>query len=169
MIRKFFRVTVLIASLTFLLTSDAVACECGAGDPTGKALTAFDKAKIVIVGTVVDITQPSPERQAFDDQDISIRVETVYKGDVLPGVILPFGQGQKKDCLWHFGKEMIGKRFLLYLSKPTKDRPYRTTPEIEASDAPAKYYVSTCGRSEAIEKRADDLEWLNQTKSKNRK
>lgn len=169
MIRKLFRVTVLIASLTFLLTSDAVACECLARDRQASVSTAFERAETVIVGTVVDITLASPERQEFDDQDISVRVETVYKGQVLKAEILPFRQGQKTDCLWYFGKEMIGKRFLLYLSKPTKDRPYRTTPEIEASDAPAKYYVSTCGRSEAIEKRADDLEWLNQVKSKNRR
>lgn len=166
MIRKSFPVVTFIVSVLFLLTSEAAACECRAGDRTASASTAFEKAETVIVGTVVDITQPSPERQDCDDQNVSIRVETVYKGKGLSGVILPFGQAGGRDCLWYFSKEMIGKRFLLYLSKPTKARPYRTTPEIEASDAPAKYYVSTCGRSEAIEKAADQLEWLEKTKSK---
>lgn len=169
MVRKSFLVVALIVSVLFLLTSEAVACECRGGDRTASASNAFEKAETVIIGTVVDITQPSPQRQDFDDQNVSIRAETVYKGKERAGVILHFGQGQKTDCLWYFSKQMIGKRFLLYLSKPTKARPYRTTPEIEASDAPAKYYVSTCGRSEAIEKAADDLEWLNQVKSKNSK
>ncbi|MEO6654854.1 MAG: hypothetical protein ABIO36_02120 [Pyrinomonadaceae bacterium] len=147
--------------LTFISVRDVFACECWARDVQATVPEAFERAQNVITVTVVSISEPE---YFLDRQSIKMRVEKVYKGEVNAGDILTFGQAGGKDCLWYFTKESVGKSYLFYLGKPTKARPYKTNAEIEKSDAEAKYYVSTCGRSAAMEQAGNDISYLDKIK-----
>ena len=150
---------VVVLALFMLVPVPAIfACECSYKDMKATVSEAFEKAETVITVTVVSVSEPE---YFLDRQSIKMRVEKVYKGKVKAGEILAFWQGQKTDCLWYFSKENVGKSYLFYLDKLTKGRPYRTNEETEKSDAEAKYYVSTCGTSAAIEKAATDITFLD--------
>ena len=148
-----------LALLTFFAMPQAFACECTA--PAWKDRTVsyeMGKAETVITGIV--LSEPDPETQQ-EQRSIKVRVEKVYKGKVKAGEVLTIGQAGGKDCQWYFSKTNVGQTYLFYLTKPTKTLPYKTTDEIERSNAEPKYYVSTCGRSADIEKAAEDIAYLN--------
>jgi len=135
-------------------------CECSYKEMQAPVSEAYEKAETVITATVLSISELDP---LYDRETVKMRVERVCKGKVKAGEVLSFWQGMKADCLWGFTNENIGKSYLFYLGKPTKALPYRTNEEIEKSDAEAKYYVSTCGRSATIEKAASDITFLDNT------
>ncbi len=144
--------------LVMVSVQDIFGCECVAPARGNRAIShEFANAEMVITGTVIS----EPEmRVPFDQQSLKVRVEKIYKGKAKAGDRLTFGQGQKTDCYWYFNKEYVGKSYLFYLAKPTKARPYKTNEEIERSNAEARYYVSTCGRSAEIEEATDDVAYL---------
>ena len=151
-----------VLALLMLVSVPAVfGCECSYKDMKASVSEAFEKATTVITVTVVSVSEPE---YLLDHQSIKMRVEKVYKGKVKAGEVLSFWQGMKADCLWGFTTENIGKSYLFYLGKPTKALPYRTNEEIEKSDAEAKFYVSTCSTSAAIEKAGGDIIFLDNLK-----
>ena len=158
--------TILIVTLfMFVFAQGVFACECPA--PSGKARAIsdeFERAATVIKAIVVW----GPDQTEWNEQQsIKMRVEKVYKGKVKVDEILTFGQSGGRDCLWYFRKEDVGQRYLFYLDKPTKARPHKVNDEIEKSNAEAKYYVSTCGRSAAIDQAASDIAFLDKVRGPN--
>lgn len=161
----FIKITLSVFALAFLLlipVQIVFACECRA--PAGnnrKVSDEFEQSETVITATVLS----GPDRQDwFDQQSVKIRVEKTYKGTAKAGDILSFGQAAGKDCLWYFSEKNLGIGYLFYLAKPTKARPYKTTDEIEKSDAEPKYFVSTCGRSAALDQAELDIAYLDKVK-----
>ena len=150
-----------VLALFMLVSVPAVfACECSYKKKHAPVSEAFEKAETIITVTVMSISE---QESLVDHGTVKVRVEKVFKGEVKAGEVLSFWQGMNADCLWGFTNENIGKSYLFYLGKPTKALPYRTNEEIEKSDAEAKYYVSTCGRSAAIENGASDITFLDNT------
>ncbi len=149
--------------LVMVSVQDIFGCECVAPARDNRPIShEFANAEMVMTGTV--ISEPDM-RVPFDQQSLKVRVDKVYKGKARVGDHLTFGQGQKSACYWYFNKENLGNSYLFYLAKPTKARPYKTNEEIEGSNAEARYYVSTCGRSAEIEKATDDLSYLDNRQS----
>ena len=146
--------------LTLVAAPAIFSCECVA--PVLKERTVsyeFERSETVI-GVIV-LTEPDTSLP-IEQQSAKVRIEKVYKGKVNVGEILTFGHSYNKDCLWHFSKANVGMSYLFYLAKPTKGLPYKTTEEIEKSNAELKYYVSTCGRSAEIEKAVEDIAYLDE-------
>lgn len=145
----------ILVLLSIVSVQTVFACECRRVRAVSDE---FDAAETIIIAKV--LTEPDRDIQ-FSQQLIRVQVEKTYKGNVKVGETLTFGQAGGKDCLWYFSQANMGKGYLFYLGKPTKARPSQTNEEIERSNAEARYYVSACGRSSAIEKAVDDLSYLD--------
>ena len=145
----------ILVLLSIVSVQTVFACEC-------RRLRAvsdeFEVAETVIIAKI--LAEPDRDIQ-FPQQSIKVQVEKTYKGGVKVGETLTFGQTGGKVCLWYFRPAHVGKSYLFYLGKPTKARPSQTNEEIERSNAEARYYVSTCGRSSEIEKATDDISYLD--------
>lgn len=150
--------TTIVAFLLLTAVQKTVACECQS--PARRYSVISDdvkKSEEIITATVIT---GSDSTVMFDEQSVKVRIEKAYKGSLKVGEVLTFGQSGGKDCVWSFNSADIGKIFLFYLSEPTKARRHKGTEETEKSDAEARYYVSTCGRSAEIEKATDDISFL---------
>ena len=147
-----------VVLFTFIAVKHVGACECSRREKEAPVSEAFEKAEMVITGTVVS----KPDENGWLDQhSVKVRVEKTYKGKVKVGDVLIFGQARGADCRWYFTKEKVGKTYLFYLAKPTKEAPYKSNENIEISDPELKYYPSICGRSADIEKAASDITYLD--------
>lgn len=142
--------------LIFLLNSQtADACSCGAA---GTVLDSFNHADVVVIVTVVSVQKAPAEKTAPPGQmsngenyvdgvkSTSMRVDQVFKGSLKVDEEMIFLQGGGADCIWTFNEQVIGQKFLFYLSR------------FENSH---RWIAGTCGRSTPIEAAGDDLLYLN--------
>ena len=131
--------------LIFLIGSrTAEACSCG---PAPTVLDAFNFAEVVVVVSVLSVEKVSDGHNYVRGvKSTTTRVEQVFKGALKVGDEMIFLQGGGANCIWTFNEEDIGQKFLFYLTQ---------------SKGSTRWMAGTCGRSDRVDRAADDLLYLN--------
>ena len=132
------------AALVLLGARAAEACSCGAN---GTALDEYESVDTVVVARAVAV-EKADDKDAVDGvRSTRMSVEKSYKGNFKPGDEFMLGQGGGADCIWTFSEESVGHRYLFYLKTLGKREKV--------------LLATTCGRSGVVERRGDDLLYLD--------
>lgn len=144
---KCFTFLVIVCAVLLFGARAAKACECMPVKET--VFDAYDAADIVVMARVASVEKAGKAAPYQVDGISSTRavVEAAFKGSIKVGDELTLGQGDAGECVWAFNEQMIGRRYLFYLSSR------------EAS--PKIWRVSVCGRSTSVHHALDDLRYLN--------
>lgn len=145
---RFLLVLTLLGVAFLLLPNMVVAC-ARASKPT--VLQAYDGSDVVIIGRAISVEKLSDQSQKPMTGTLvsstTMEVEKVFKGKLRIGDEIVFGQGNGIRCTWVFYEEDIGKEYLFYLSSP--------------AGGERLWYEHGLGRSQVLERAADDLLYLN--------
>ena len=146
-------------------SGEAIACSCLWPPPVDEI---FRESDAVVVAKL-KLIHPTDETSRYDLR-AAVTIEKVYKGQVKVGEKLPMWMGDGANCIFPFRREDIGKRFLLYLSKPVAQYPSSFAPDLPARVDPLRH-ATICNRSAQTEHAVGDLSFLDrfeELKSKTR-
>jgi hypothetical protein len=151
---KIFPLLLLFSVVLVVGARPARACSCG-GQQT--VLDEYEWADVVVVARAVAVEKAEPEKTAPEGQmsngenyvagvkSTTMQVERAFKGKLKVGDQMIFGQGGGADCVWTFGEESVGRKYLFYLKRPKGS---------------SVWIAGTCGRSGSAEGAGDDLLYL---------
>ena len=137
----------LTCALLLCVVGEAHGCECVPEPfPVNEA---YDAARVIVIARVMSVKEA--DRDAVHGADrvssAGMIVEQVFKGSVKVGDEMTFRQGSPGECVWAFNEQMIGRRYLLYLGS--------------REEISKMWLVGVCGRSNHVDRAADDLLYLN--------
>jgi len=133
-------------------------------------LEAFENSNLVITAHLASVDKIREKEREYDIRyirSVTMIVDKVYKGDVLPGASLKFAQGGGSDCIWTYDEKWIGRKFLFYLNGPTIGPTFgegmgsATFSPSDVSTSEPMFYLIGCGRSIGLEGAWDDLAYLD--------
>lgn len=101
-----------------------LACSCV---PNGTVDTAFEKADNIVIMKLRGVEKAAPGEPSGVEgiRGATLSVEKTFKGNLRPGQMLKFEQGQGGNCVWFFSESEVDEEYLLYLGPRPKDGLWR--------------------------------------------